>query len=69
MSRWSLRVLHYPRPMTRRTETTRVSVRFEPRDDGTEVIVIHERFASAGSRDAHLLGWEGCLLELSALLE
>jgi hypothetical protein len=55
--------------MTRRTETTRVSVRFEPRDDGTEVIVIHERFAGAGSRDAHLLGWEGCLLELSALLE
>jgi len=50
-------------------ETTKVSVRFEPRATGTEVIVVHERFGGEAARDAHLLGWEGCLIEIAALLE
>lgn len=39
----------------------RVTVRFEPHGDGTEVIVKHERIASAELRDQHLNGWNGCL--------
>jgi uncharacterized protein YndB with AHSA1/START domain len=42
-------------------EPERVTVRFEPRGEATEVIVVHERLASAASRDLHARGWEGCL--------
>lgn len=42
----------------------RVTVRFERRGEGTEVIVTHERIADAGLRDRHRLGWEGCLAGL-----
>jgi hypothetical protein len=37
-----------------------VTVRFEPRDGGTEVIVVHERIASAAARATHEQGWIGC---------
>lgn len=47
----------------------RVTVRFEPRDAATEVIVVHERIASKASRETHASGWEGCLDGLSAFLE
>lgn len=39
----------------------RVTVRFEPREQATEVIVVHERIASPEIRDRHELGWRGCL--------
>jgi uncharacterized protein YndB with AHSA1/START domain len=39
----------------------RVRVRFELHGEGTEVIVIHERIADAGSRAQHEQGWLGCL--------
>lgn len=39
----------------------RVTVRFEGKDDQTEVIVVHERIASEAARDEHRRGWEGCL--------
>lgn len=44
----------------------RVTVRFEPRDDATEVIVVHERIASPGAREGHEHGWIGCLDGLDA---
>jgi uncharacterized protein YndB with AHSA1/START domain len=39
----------------------RVTVRFETRAQGTEVIVVHERILSPAMRDGHASGWEGCL--------
>ena len=42
-------------------EGERVTVRFEPRDGGTEVIVQHERIADEATRRTHEFGWLGCL--------
>jgi uncharacterized protein YndB with AHSA1/START domain len=40
----------------------RVTVRFEPRDDGaTDVVVVHEHIASEEVRRSHEGGWIGCL--------
>ena len=39
----------------------RVTVRFEPHDAGTEVIVEHERIGDAQARRSHEVGWIGCL--------
>jgi uncharacterized protein YndB with AHSA1/START domain len=39
----------------------RVTVLFEPRDEGTEVTVVHERVENETTRDEHARGWEGCL--------
>jgi uncharacterized protein YndB with AHSA1/START domain len=41
-------------------ETSRVTVRFEPRGAATEVIVVHEQIASPAVRDSHEQGWRGC---------
>lgn len=48
---------------------SQVSVRFEPRAAGTEIVVIHERIASAAVRDDHAAGWRGCLDGLAACAE
>jgi uncharacterized protein YndB with AHSA1/START domain len=40
---------------------SRVTVRFEPRGEATEVIVIHERIPNANIRQSHEAGWNGCL--------
>lgn len=42
----------------------RVGVRFEPRESGTEIVVLHERIADAGLRASHKAGWQACLDEL-----
>jgi len=42
-------------------ESSRVTVRFEPRDDATEVIVVHEQLPTPDVRDSHEEGWQGCL--------
>ena len=39
----------------------RVTVQFEHRDSGTEVVVTHEKIATQDARDAHERGWRGCL--------
>lgn len=44
----------------------RVTVRFEPRGDATEVVVEHERIADQAARTAHERGWIGCLDGLAA---
>ena len=46
----------------------RVTVRFEPADDGTRVIVLHERIADAITRNSHEVGWQGCLDRLQRYL-
>ena len=45
-----------------------VTVRFEPAESGTEVIVVHERIATEAKRDEHEHGWLGCLDGLVALV-
>jgi uncharacterized protein YndB with AHSA1/START domain len=42
-------------------QASRVTVRFEPRGDVTEVIVVHEQIPSERIRDSHERGWIGCL--------
>ena len=38
-----------------------VTVEFRPAGQGTELLVIHQRFADADARDRHQHGWIGCL--------
>ena len=47
---------------------SRVTVRFEPRGDATEVIVLHEGIADEAVRSQHEQGWHGCLAGLAAYL-
>jgi uncharacterized protein YndB with AHSA1/START domain len=42
-------------------ESSLVTVRFEPRGDATEVVVVHEDIPSEPVRDSHEQGWTGCL--------
>ena len=42
-------------------QASRVTVRFEPRGDSTEVIVVHEQIPSETIRESHEGGWIGCL--------
>jgi uncharacterized protein YndB with AHSA1/START domain len=46
----------------------RVTVRFEPRGEDTEVIIHHENLVDPAAREMHLQGWEGCLDGLAAYL-
>ena len=39
---------------------TLVTVEFQPRGAFTEVILTHEGLATAGQREAHSKGWNGC---------
>jgi uncharacterized protein YndB with AHSA1/START domain len=50
-------------------ERERVTVRFEPRDGATEVIVFHERIPDDATRAGHEHGWVGCLEGLAAYLD
>jgi uncharacterized protein YndB with AHSA1/START domain len=47
-------------------EHSRVTVRFDPRGEATEVIVEHERIPDEKTREDHLQGWNGCLDGLEA---
>lgn len=47
----------------------RVTVRFQPKDKATDVIITHERITSEANRDQHEQGWFGCLDGLVALVE
>ncbi len=48
------------------SETTLVTVTFEDAGKGTKLTLLHERFASAASRDRHEDGWQRCLAKLPA---
>jgi uncharacterized protein YndB with AHSA1/START domain len=45
-----------------------VTVEFRPHPDGTELVLIHARFAEEAVRDMHLAGWTGCIDKLERLL-
>jgi uncharacterized protein YndB with AHSA1/START domain len=47
----------------------RVSVQFEPRDNATEVIIVHERVSDPETRSRHEHGWSGCLDGLARYFE
>ena len=47
---------------------SRVTVRFEPHPDGTQVIVLHEKIPGEAMRAEHLAGWSGCLDGLASYL-
>lgn len=42
-------------------EASRVTVRFEPRGELTDVVIVHEQIPSELIRDSHEGGWGGCL--------
>jgi uncharacterized protein YndB with AHSA1/START domain len=44
---------------------TQVTVDFQPRGDGTNVVLTHERFCSEPDKRDHSNGWRGCLSRLS----
>jgi uncharacterized protein YndB with AHSA1/START domain len=50
------------------TMNERVTVRFDPCEAGTEVVIRHERIGEKATRDAHESGWTGCLDGLTAFL-
>jgi len=41
-----------------------VTVEFLPAGQGTELVLVHERFADAQARDRHQQGWIGCFNRL-----
>jgi uncharacterized protein YndB with AHSA1/START domain len=45
-----------------------VTVEFTARGNGTELVLVHERFADADARDHHEKGWNGCLGRLAQKL-
>lgn len=46
-----------------------VTVRFEPKGDGAEVIVVHERIQGEPIKETHAQGWDDCLDGLVAWLK
>lgn len=46
----------------------RVTVRFDPRESATEVIIVHEHIPNSATRDTHEQGWHGCLDGLAGYL-
>jgi hypothetical protein len=43
---------------------TQVTLEFQPRGSGTDLLLIHERFRSESDKDSHAEGWRGCLNRL-----
>ncbi len=54
--------------MTEAQETL-VTVEFEKRGSGTELVIRHERFPNADLRNQHKEGWTHCLEQLAAFIE
>jgi uncharacterized protein YndB with AHSA1/START domain len=40
---------------------SRVRVEFRPVDEGTELLLVHDRFFDTEARDKHQHGWQGCM--------
>ena len=54
---------------TQQKGAERLTVAFEARDVGTEVIVTHERIGDIASSEGHEKGWAGCLEGLRRYLQ
>jgi glutathione S-transferase len=50
------------------SQPTLVTVSFSDKDGGTEVVLTHERFATAETRDHHRMGWQSIMDKLGPLL-
>jgi uncharacterized protein YndB with AHSA1/START domain/predicted Ser/Thr protein kinase len=44
---------------------TQVTLEFQPKGTGTELVLTHERFRVESDKNAHAQGWQGCLERLS----
>ncbi len=67
---WALETeANAPPPVLVPAGPERVTVRFDAVGDATEVVVRHERIASAALREQHGAGWAGCLDGLVAYTE
>ncbi len=44
----------------------RVTIRFKPHDEGTEILLKHEQIPSVATRNQHKSGWVGCFRGLAA---
>lgn len=62
---WTLK--HDPGIGTSEGDTT-VTVEFHDRGKETELVLTHERFASAAARDEHTQGWKSCFNRLERVL-
>lgn len=49
-------------------QETQVTVEFQPRGSGTNVVLTHERFRDEEQRKSHAWGWTGCLERLARKL-
>jgi uncharacterized protein YndB with AHSA1/START domain len=47
---------------------TLVTIELHDKDGGTELVLIHERFADQGSADHHAQGWQSCLENLAVCI-
>ena len=45
-----------------------VTLTFTPAGGGTDLVLLHERFADEPARDQHEMGWSGCLASLESYL-
>jgi len=43
------------------TPAERVTIRFRPSGEGTDLIIEHHRIPTAALRDGHQAGWDGCI--------
>jgi serine/threonine protein kinase len=55
-------------PHSADTRETQVTLDFQPKGNGTELVLTHERFRSEPDRNSHAQGWQGCLNRLSRKL-
>jgi uncharacterized protein YndB with AHSA1/START domain len=55
-------------PHVAATRETQVTLEFQPKDNGTNLVLTHERFRSEPDRNSHAQGWQGCLNRLSRKL-
>jgi uncharacterized protein YndB with AHSA1/START domain len=46
----------------------RITAELTPRDTGTELVIVHERFTDGAVRDDHAKGWTDCLDRLPGWL-
>lgn len=46
-----------------------ITVEFHEHDEGTELVLRHDRLANQESADSHRMGWDACLNGLVPLLE
>lgn len=47
----------------------KVTVWFKGKDDGTEVVISHEKISSGALHQSHKSGWQGCLVGLDKFVK